>query len=77
MIKNVDRTRATALKMILLSICVMSLAGCQALTTNETPNKPTRPTITSVTEQDGNVCLARDDMSALLGYIIELESGYP
>ena len=68
---------ATALKMILLSISVTSLVGCQALTTNEMPDKPTRPTITSVSEQDGNVCLARDDMSALLSYIIELESGYP
>ena len=68
---------ATEPKKILLALFVTSLAGCQALTTNEMPNKPTRPTITSVNEQGGNVCLARDDMSALLGYIIELESGYP
>ena len=77
MIRNASRRHATGLKTILLSICAMSLAGCGTLTTSEMPNKPTRPTITSVTEQDGNVCLARDDMSALLGYIIELESGYP
>ena len=77
MIRNADRPHATALKMILLSICVMSLAGCGTLTQSEMPSKPTRPTITIVNEQDGNVCLARDDMSALLSYIIELESGYP
>ena len=68
---------ATALKSTLLSICVMSLSACGMLTQSDMPSKPTRPTITSVTETDAGVCLARDDMSALLTYIIELESGYP
>ena len=68
---------ATALKATLLSICVMSLVGCGMMPTSEMPSKPTRPTITSVSETDSHqVCLSGDDMSALLVYIIELEAGY-
>lgn len=38
--------------------------------------KPVKPTLTTVTEVDGKMCMSLQDASALGIYIIELERGY-
>lgn len=64
---------ATNLKAILTLFLLITLVGCQ--TQNIKPLKPTKPTLT-IQQNNGGICLDKDNAAKLGVYILELESGY-
>lgn len=67
--------KLTKWKMTLLA-GLLSISGCSQVSQVTHSAKPVKPTLTAVTEVDGNVCFAKPDAVKLGLYILALERGY-
>jgi hypothetical protein len=59
-------------KILLIGLVAILVPGC--LQTN--PIKPTKPVLTIYPQQDGGMCLDRQNTKELGEYILNLEQGY-
>ncbi len=71
-----DRKRQTKIVKTLLVLLLITLAGC--CTTKGMPPQPIKPTLEvwEWVDEEGGMCIDKDNTDKLLKYLKELEQGY-